>query len=394
MKIALVILHADPARGGAERYTFDLSQALVARGHEVSLIASTFGTRPSGVNCVELGATGYSRLGRYKHFLDSLDVHLSLAAYDIVHAMLPVRRCDIYHPHAGIASEAIAIGHLKHAGPIKRAFAWLANQFNPRRNAFAKVERTLLTSAKPPVVLCLSDYVKDMVRRNYPALPEKRLATLFNAVDLTKYDPAVRPGAGNAIREKYGLPKDDIVALMVAQDFGRKGLAETIMALGQIQQRNLYLLVAGKDNIEPFKRTAIRNGVDARVKFAGGTTDVYSFYAAADFFVLPTRHDPCSLVVLEALAMGVPVISTKQNGACEIMTPGVHGFVLPSADDAPGLTHAMKELCDPVVRGQMKQACLTLRPRLAQEAHLDALCAIYETCRAPIAATTSPTAFT
>lgn len=394
MKIALVILHADHARGGAERYTFDLSQSLSTRGHEVTLIASTFGPRPAGVSCIELGENGFTRLGRYNHFLSSLDHHLKQTAYDIVHAMLPVRRCDIYHPHAGIAAEAIATGHLKHAGPIKRAFAWLANQFNPRRNAFAEVERKLLTSAKPPVVLCLSEYVKDMVRRNYPALAENRLATLFNAVDLTKYDPAARPGAGDAIRQKYGLAKDDLVALMVAQDFGRKGLAETIMALGQIQQRNLYLLVAGKDDIEPFKRTAIRNGVDARVKFAGGTTDVYSFYAAADFFVLPTRHDPCSLVVLEALAMGVPVISTKQNGACEIMTSGVHGFVLPSADDAPGLVHAMKELCNPKTRAEMKQACLTLRPRLAQEAHLDALSAIYETCRAPIAATTSPTAFT
>lgn len=394
MKIALVILHADPARGGAERYTFDLSQALVARGHAVTLIAATFGPRPIGVNCIELGESGHSRVGRYKHFLDSIEAHLSSGAYDIIHAMLPVRRCDVYHPHAGIAAQAIATGHLKHAGPIKRALAWFANQFNPRRNAFAGVERKLLTSNNPPVVLCLSDYVKEMVRRNYPNVPENRLATLFNAVDLTKYDPRARPGAGDAIRQKYHLAKDDIVALMVAQDFGRKGLSETIMALGQIHQPNLNLLVAGKDNIEPFKRNAIRNGVDARVKFAGGTNDVHSFYAAADFFVLPTRHDPCSLVVLEALAMGVPIISTKQNGACEIMTPGVHGFVLPSADDASGLTHAMKELCNPALREQMKQACLTLRPRLAQEAHLDALCPIYETCCPPIAATTSPTAFT
>ncbi len=394
MNIALVILHGDPARGGAERYTFDLAQALVTRGENVTLIASTIGPRPAGVNCIELAERGLTRLALYKHFLDSLDVNLSAAAYDIVHAMLPVRRCDVYHPHAGIAAQAIATGHLKHVGLIKRAFAWLANQFNPRRNAFAEVERKLLTSAKPPVVLCLSDYVKEMVRRNFPSLPEDRLATLFNAVDLKKYDPAARPGAGDAIRQKYHLAKEDIVALMVAQDFGRKGLAEAIMALGQIHQRNLYLLVAGKDNIEPFKRTAIRNGVDTRVKFAGGTTDVYSFYAAADFFVLPTRHDPCSLVVLEALAMGLPVISTKQNGACEIMTQGVHGFVLPSAEDRPGLVHAMNELCNPAVRSQMKQACLTLRPRLAQDAHLDALCAIYETCRAPIAATTSPTAFT
>jgi UDP-glucose:(heptosyl)LPS alpha-1,3-glucosyltransferase len=114
------------------------------------------------------------------------------------------------------------------------------------------------------------------------------------------------------------------------------------------------------------------------VRFAGGTEDVYSFYQAADFFVLPTRHDPCSLVVLESLAMGVPVISTRQNGACEIMTEGVHGFVLPGAEDGAGLARAMEAMCDDAVRGRMREACLALRPRLAQERHLDVLVEVYE----------------
>ena len=377
MKIALVILHADPARGGAERYTFDLAEALAAQGHQISLIASTFGPRPTGVTCVELGEQGLTRLSRYHHFLNSLDAHLTESKYDVVHAMLPIMRCDIYHPHAGIAAQAIITGHLKHAGFVKRFLSSIANRFNPRRNEFARVEKKLLTSANPPVVLCLSEYVKAMVRRNYPTLPENCLVTLFNAVDLAKYDLTAGPGAGDTIRQKYQIAKDAVVALMVAQDFGRKGLAQTITALGQIDQPNLVLLVVGKDNAEPFKRQAIRNGVDQRVKFAGGTTDVYSFYSAANFFVLPTRHDPCSLVVLEALAMGLPVISTKQNGACEIMTNSVHGFVLPSADDAEGLVRAMKELCDTTNRAQMREACLTLRSRLAWEEHLNTLLELY-----------------
>jgi UDP-glucose:(heptosyl)LPS alpha-1,3-glucosyltransferase len=218
-----------------------------------------------------------------------------------------------------------------------------------------------------------------MVRRHYPRLGDDRLATLFNAVDLGRYDPAARADAGAAIRRRFQIGEKQIVALMVAQDFGRKGLAETIVALGKMNRKDLVLLVAGRDEAGPFKRAAIRNGVGERVKFAGGTNDVYAFYRAADFFVLPTRHDPCSLVVLEALAMGVPVISTKQNGACEIMGDGVHGFVLGSADDGAGLVEAMGALCDPIMRGRMKTACLSLRPRLAQEEHLDALLAVFRT---------------
>src|SRR5437764_4999522 len=75
----------------------------------------------------------------------------------------------------------------------------------------------------------------------------------------------------------------------------------------------------------------------AQVSFAGEVADTRPFYRDADFFVLPTRHDPCSLVVLEALAMGLPVISTKFNSATEIMADGVHGFILPDPDDVDAL---------------------------------------------------------
>src|SRR4051812_11736986 len=99
MNIALVILHADPARGGAERYTVDLAAALKNRAHRVSLLASSFAPAFSGV---EIDSSGTTKLGRYNAFLNSLDAHLKEATYDIVHSMLPVRRCDLYHPHAGL----------------------------------------------------------------------------------------------------------------------------------------------------------------------------------------------------------------------------------------------------------------------------------------------------
>ena len=86
----------------------------------------------------------------------------------------------------------------------------------------------------------------------------------------------------------------------------------------------------GKGSAGPYQRQAITNGVDSQVIFAGATDDIVRYYRASDFFVLPTRHDPCSLAVLEALAMGLPVISTKFNGATEIMTGSPSGSVTPA----------------------------------------------------------------
>jgi UDP-glucose:(heptosyl)LPS alpha-1,3-glucosyltransferase len=277
-----------------------------------------------------------------------------------------------------VAAEAIESGHTKHAGAVKRELARLANRVNVKRRAFARVERELLEGRGSPVVLCLSEYVKGTVRTHYPALGEDRLATLFNAVDLARFDPTTRPEVRATIRAKYAPRGDDVMGLMIAQDFERKGLSEAIEGLADSRQNRLKLVVVGKQNPSHYRAMADREGVAGQVHFAGPTADPFAYYAAADFFVLPTRHDPCSLVVLEALAMGVPVISTRQNGACEIMTSGMHGFVLERADDYKGLVSAMHAMCDDAAREGMREACLALRPKLAYGTHLDTLLRIYQ----------------
>ncbi len=158
----------------------------------------------------------------------------------------------------------------------------------------------------------------------------------------------------------------------------RKGLREAILATAQIQDPRLVLLVVGKQDPAPFRRLAEEKGVAGQVIFAGRTDDPRPFYRAADCFVLPTRHDPCSLVVLEALAMGLPVISTVQNGACEIMTDRTHGFVLKDPADVISLAAALRSMLDPELCHAMAAACMALRPRLAYGNHLDELTRIYE----------------
>ncbi|HEY8748893.1 MAG TPA: glycosyltransferase family 4 protein [Tepidisphaeraceae bacterium] len=375
LKIALVILHANPARGGAERYTVDLAHGLRERGHGVSVVASTFDGAMQADD-VQLEALGATRAGRYANFIDKLERHLDEAKYDVVHAMLPVPRCDVYHPHAGIAVEAIESGHFKHQSALKRALAKAGTQFNRRRQRFATVERELLTGARAPVVLCLSEYIKAVVRRHYD-LPDGKMATLFNAVDLRKFDPLALPQSGNEIRKRLGISGDKVIALMIAQDFARKGLKEAIVALALLKDARLVLVVVGKEDPGVYRQLARREGVEDRVIFAGPTSDPYSFYSAADFFVLPTRHDPCSLVVLEALAMGLPVISTTFNGACEIMTEGREGYVLKEPGDVSTLAGAMGRLMDLEIRKRMSRASLELRPVLSYEKHLERLLGIY-----------------
>jgi UDP-glucose:(heptosyl)LPS alpha-1,3-glucosyltransferase len=354
LNIALVILHADPARGGAERYTADLAGALLTRGHRVSVLASDFPAKYPAAERVVLKANGLTRAAQYQRFLDSLDEHLAANSYDIVHAMLPVRRCDLYHPHAGIAVE----------GPTGlKAF------FNPRRVEMAEVERNLLTGPNPPTVLILSDYVRRFFTQHYPSFAENKLRKLFNSVNL------------NIFRREAAAKKasDEVVALIIAQDFERKGVPQAIEAVKVVNsgksstQPRLRLMVVGKEHAA---------GVEGDVTYAGETSKIKEIYEAADFFILPTRHDPCSLVVLEALAMGLPVITTRQNGASEIMTDDREGFVLEESRNVPLLAEKMRQLLDPQLRKRMSDAALALRPRLSQEEHVNKLLEIYQSTRA------------
>jgi len=379
MKIALLIFQSEETRGGAERYTVDIAEGLAARGQAVELISSSFGKPIAGVRRVEIGARGATKAGQYAQFLKNLDVHLAQNKYDVIHAMLPVKHCDIYHPHAGMAKATVQSYQSRGGGPA-RALAMAGNRLNRKRRLYADVEGRLIYGADRPIVLCLSDYSKGIVLRHYPDIGGQ-LVKLFNGTDLQRFDPAAHAASRSAVRQNLGIGENVTVGLMIAQNFQRKGLAEVIAATASIAGRSgeaaPMIVVLGKDNSMRGRLQARRLGIENRIVFAGESKAAADFYAAADFFVLPTRHDSCSLVVLESLAMGLPVISTVFNGACEAMTDGVHGYVLEDPSNVSALAGAMTRLLDPMLRTKMREACLALRPSLSQEAHLDRLEEIY-----------------
>jgi UDP-glucose:(heptosyl)LPS alpha-1,3-glucosyltransferase len=384
MRIALVILHADPRRGGAERYTIDLAAALARRCERVSLISSSSAGDVPGVENIVLPAMGWTRAGRYTAWLDAVDYHLDRTRYDVVHAALPVRRCDVYHPHAGLALTAVREGHLKRAG-VARWLSQIGNRWNARRQAFANVEQHLLLGPRPPIVISLSRLVQESIRAVY-RLPEDRHACLFNAVDLARFDPDREAAAGRAWRRAHGLCETDVVALMIAHNFELKGLRQTIAATAAVRDPRFKFVAVGNADPAPWRAWAQQCGVDDRVVFAGPTETPAECYAGADLFVLPTKGDACSLVVLEALAMGLPVITTNRNGATDAMSDGVHGRVLSDPQDVGALSQALTDLCDDLRRAKTASACRRLRPSLSFEAHLDQLLAIYARGRHRLAA--------
>ncbi len=380
MKVALLIQNTDRRKGGTEGYTLDLARALAVRGHQVTVIAEegpeavAQGAPDSGFTCMYVGVRGRYRWTRLKNFLGRLEDVYAHGAYDIVHAMLPVWRCDVYQPHAGLATELWLSGHLKYPRGIVRRWARRFNRWNLKRRGLARVERHLLE--RRPWVLCLSQAMRRFAARQF-ALPEERLVMLMNGIDLARFDPA--PGARSraALRAEWRIAADQPLALFVGHDWKRKGVAEAIEALAGVRDRRLALMIVGGGAPREYQKLARRLKVEPRVLFIDRVADPRPFYGAADFLLLPTREDTCSLVVLEALAMGLPVVTTRQNGASEMIQNGTQGLIV-ERGDAGGLVAALESMLEAGRLAEMSRAALALREELSFDRHVERIVEVYE----------------
>jgi len=118
----------------------------------------------------------------------------------------------------------------------------------------------------------------------------------------------------------------------------------------------MRLLVAGRGDPRPYKTTRLRFWRENPVQFLGEVADLVPVYAAADVFILPTIYDPFSNACLEALACGLPVITTRSNGFSEIIEDGIHGSVVEDPGNLIGLRDAIRFWSDPSQRDAARSA--------------------------------------
>jgi UDP-glucose:(heptosyl)LPS alpha-1,3-glucosyltransferase len=186
--------------------------------------------------------------------------------------------------------------------------------------------------------------------------PADRMRVVYNGVDAEKFSPHLRHTLRAPLRLRLGL-RNERLLLIVAHNFELKGVPALLRATALLVQdgRPIHLaVVGGKPSALPaYRRAARRLGIDAAVTFAGPVADAAPWYAAADVYVQPTFYDPCSLVVLEALACGLPVITSRYNGAGELLNEGVEGFVLDDPSDDRRLAERIELLLDDELREHM-----------------------------------------
>ena len=233
--------------------------------------------------------------------------------------------CDIYHAVDGVHAE-----WLRQRRRISGSIRSFGVALNPRHRYVLAAERAMFTSPRFKAAICISVMVKNDILRHFNIDPA-RLHVIYSGVDTIKFSPALRTEFRDAARSKLAIPRDAPVVLFVGSGFERKGLATFLRALAASNKH--YGIVVGKDkNNARFLAMTQKLGLQNRVSFTGGVSDTRPYYAASDVFVLPTLYEPFGLVCLEAMACGVPVITSTSAGAAELIQAGVNGYVCDALD--------------------------------------------------------------
>lgn len=345
-KVAIIIEWADAILGGAERSVSELAEAIGASGYETHILAAK--GQPTAQNVHILCADMPGKRTSYRVFTRELRKHIESNHYDILHSVLPFDFADIYQPRSGTFAESIIRKAATYRWPVLRKLKRKTAFLNFRRTAWFGAERRLAEGETGPLVIAISNYVAEQFRNHYH-IPENRMVVIPNGIkpagqiDKSRVD-SFRAGLLAQLCSKE--TENPVLFLFVGHDFKRKGLDCLIEAFGKFQQTESHnpamLVVAGRASSTAYRRLASKLGVEEKIVFLGNVSYIQELIAATDIAVLPTFDDPCSRFILESLAAGKPVITTKFNGAIDLFADNRHGRAIDDPRDIAALSEAIK----------------------------------------------------
>ena len=320
----LIIARPFVFHGGVETATAGLLAALVAHGHEVHLSTVGRGAAMAGVTVKRLRVPPLPAALRALAIVAAARIVMRGRAWDVVQSHERTLGQDVYR-----AGEGCHRAYLDAMGADGRRSLHHAVVLALERRLFATTPRiaAIARQGRAEIVTLYG-------------VPSERVAVIYNGVDLERFHPRHRERLRASTRARAGVPGDAWVALFVGSGFARKGLDVAIEALAALDDRAARLVVVGKGNTRVYRAHAERRAVAARVTWLPPSPSVEEWYAAADVLVLPTRYEPFGNVHLEALACGLPVITTSRAGGSEVIDRHC-GAVIPP-DDAVALTAALE----------------------------------------------------
>lgn len=210
-----------------------------------------------------------------------------------------------------------------------------------RHQLLLRAERQYFTGHRPRAILCTSQREADDLTQLY-AVPRELMHVVPNGFDGQVFSVDRARSQRAEVRAEIGAADDARVVLVVANEWHRKGLGVLLDAVAQLDDPSIRIDLVGKHAPTDYLRKAAALGLGERMHWHGPSSDVARYFAAADVFALPTTYEPFGIVVVEAMACGVPVVVSALAGASSAIEDGVSGILLPDPQDAAALAAGIK----------------------------------------------------
>ncbi len=334
MKLCIVT-HRVMKGDGQGRVNYEVAKEALRRGHHITLLASRVAPELQensqviwvGISVEKLPTELLRNMVFARQSTDWLRQHRS--EFDLLKVNGAITNIPgdvnvVHFVHSSWLRSPVNLSQQRR--DLRNFYQWFYTTLN------ARWEKKPLSRAK--VVVAVSKKVEQELQDI--GIPQASIRVILNGVDLQEFAP------GKADRQKWGLPEGVPLVLFAGNiQTSRKNLDTVLHALLQVP--DLHLAVAGNIETSPYPQLAASLGLGARVHFLGHRHDVPEIMQAVDLFVFPSRYEACSLVLLEAMASGLPVITATTAGGAEIVTPEC-GVVLPDPDDAEALARTLATL--------------------------------------------------
>lgn len=324
MKIAFIRKRYTPF-GGAEKYISALSKVLASEGHEIHIFANSWESEPNDkIKFHHVPTLKWGAFISVISFAIAAKLKIRREDFDIVHSFERTISQDIYRAGDGCHKEWLI--QKRAAGSF---FANILSYIMPLNISILAIENRIFKKGNYKMIIANSKRGRDEIIKHYGVEPE-RIGIIYNGVDLKEYHPDNIIRYRKEIRENLNISDSEILVLFVGSGFKRKGLRYLIQAVDIFRKRceNIRLIVAGKGDVSGYRSLAKSLGAERYIKFIGPYKDIKRLYAAADMFVLPTLYEPFSNACIEAMATGIPVITSRINGASELIEDGENGLIV------------------------------------------------------------------
>jgi len=370
LKVAFVRSEFDPY-GGAELFTQRLIEALTQKGVEVHVFARKWKCESDRtIYLHRIRGPGSPSFLRHAVFVYFVKRELRKHSFDLIQSNERTLSQDVYRAGDGVHARWLDIR-------CARLGFWrkLSIKLNPFHRYLLWLEKKMFEDGGLKAVIVNSNMVKQEILSRF-AISDEKIHIIYNGVDLARFHPRLKAIEGRHLRRQNGVGDNDLLILFVGSGFGRKGVMPLLEAVAK-SGGGKRLWIVGKGDVKRYQRRARELGIQEFITFCGPQANTPAFYAAADVFALPTMYDPFPSVILEAMASGLPVITTTHSGAAEIITPGKEGYVVSAPEAVEEIAFYLDRLADRECRSAMGVQARLLAEHFPMEKTVEEILQLY-----------------